>query len=178
MLRFLLCLLCSALLLASSPRAEGQHPAMLTIDGAAPLPLAAQARRAHLLGTVDLYTLALYLDGPLRDDAQLISRHVPKALRIEVTVEDDWRHRVAIDWRDELVPRLEAAATAHLRGSFAPLRPGDVVLIEYAPDKGTTVRVNKAVAVSGANHDLMLAFLDRWLGQRPVSEEIRRTLLG
>jgi hypothetical protein len=26
------------------------------------------------------------------------------------------------------------------------------------------------------NHDLMLAFLDHWLGQRPVSEELRRAL--
>jgi hypothetical protein len=53
-----------------------------------------------------------------------------------------------------------------------------VVLIEYVPGKGTTVRVNKAVAVGGVNHDLMLAFLDHWLGQRPVSEEIKRTLLA
>lgn len=33
------------------------------------------------------------------------------------------------------------------------------MLIEYVPNKGTFVRVNRAVAVSGANHDLMLAFL-------------------
>ena len=50
--------------------------------------------------------------------------------------------------------------------------------VEYVPGKGTAVRVNKAVAVSGAHHDLMLAFLDHWLGQRPVSEELRHALLG
>jgi hypothetical protein len=32
--------------------------------------------------------------------------------------------------------------------------------------------------VTGASHDLILAFLDHWLGQRPVSEEIKRALLG
>jgi hypothetical protein len=32
--------------------------------------------------------------------------------------------------------------------------------------------------VSGAHHDLMLAFLDHWLGDRPVSEDIKRTLLA
>jgi hypothetical protein len=67
---------------------------------------------------------------------------------------------------------------AHLLGSFAPLRHGDVVQIAFVPAKGTTVRVNKAVAVSGAPHDLMLAFLDHWLGERPVSDEIKRTLLA
>jgi hypothetical protein len=72
---------------------------------------------------------------------------------------------------------LEPAATAHLRGTFAPLRNGDIVLVEYVPTKGTTVRINRGVAVSGAHHDLMLAFLDHWLGQQPVSEEIKRMLL-
>ena len=50
--------------------------------------------------------------------------------------------------------------------------------MEYVARRGTTVHVDKAVAVSGANLDLMLAFLEHWLGQRPVSEEIKRTLLG
>jgi len=40
------------------------------------------------------------------------------------------------------------------------------------------VRVNKGVVVSAAHHDLMLTFLDHWLGQRPVSEEIKKSLLG
>ena len=46
------------------------------------------------------------------------------------------------------------------------------------PARGTPVRVNNPVAGAGAHHDLMLAFLDHWLGDRPLSEEIRRTLLA
>jgi hypothetical protein len=133
--------------------------------------------RVHLLGLTDLYGLALYVGGSTSRE-NLLSPDVPKVLRIQVIYEEDPRNRIGLDWRGELVPRLESAATAHLRGSFAPLRGGDVVLIEYVPGKGTTVRVNKAVAVGGVNHDLMLAFLDHWLGQRPVSEEIKRTLLA
>jgi hypothetical protein len=106
------------------------------------------------------------------------SASVAKALRVEVTYTDDLRRRVPFDWRGELVPTLEPVATAHLRGTFAPLQRGDVVLIEYTPARGSTVRINRAVAASEAHHDLMLAFLDHWLGQRPVSEEIKRTLLA
>jgi hypothetical protein len=58
------------------------------------------------------------------------------------------------------------------------LRHGDVVLIEYAPRKGTSVHVNRSILVLGEAHELMLAFLDHWLGQRPVSEDLKRTLLG
>ena len=99
-------------------------------------------------------------------------------LRIDVTYREDVLRPMALDWRRELVPPLEAAGVAHLRGVFAPLQYGDSVQIEYVPAKGTTVRVNKGVAGSVAQHDLMLAFLDHWLGDRPVSEEIKRTLLA
>jgi hypothetical protein len=85
---------------------------------------------------------------------------------------------VALDWRGELIPPLEPQAVKHLRGAFGPLRHGDVVQIEYVPGRGTTVRVNRGVTASGAHHDLMLAFLDHWLGDRPVSADMKRALLG
>lgn len=174
--------LVSALVIASSlvapARAQSvEHPQSITPDGGPSIPRAGEAMRVHLLGLIDLYGLALYVPGS-KNRANLLSEDVPKVLRIQVIYEEDPRSRIGIDWRGELVPKLESAATAHLRGTFAPLRSGDIVLIEYVPGKGTTVRVNKAVAVGGVNHDLMLAFLDHWLGQRPVSEEIKRTLLG
>ena len=140
--------------------------------------LAAQATRWDLLGAVELYTIALYTDQGAVSRDILASPDVAKALRIQVSYEEDLRRRLALDWRRELLPRLESAATAHIQGSFAPIQHGDVVIVEYVPGRGTTVRVNRGVAVSGANHDLMLAFLDHWIGQRPLSEEIKQSLLA
>jgi hypothetical protein len=171
-----------ALVIATSLAAHtlaqsAEHPQSMAPEGGASIPRAGEATRVHLLGLVDLYGLALYVAGSATRE-HLLSPDVPKVLRIQVIYEEDPRSRIGIDWRGELVPKLESAAAAHLRGTFAPLRRGDVVLIEYVPGNGTTVRVNKAVAVGGVNHDLMLAFLDHWLGQRPVSEEIKRSLLA
>jgi hypothetical protein len=169
----LVAMLCASL----SPHArELGPPEQVVLEGRG-LRLAGQARRAHLLGTVDVYTVAIYLDG-VSDRERLASEDVAKALRIDVTYTEDLRRPIALDWRRELIPRLESQAVAHLRGSFGALRHGDAVQIEYVPAKGTAVRVNKAVAVAGAHHELMLAFLDHWLGDRPVSEEIKRTLLA
>ena len=165
--------------IAASAHAQSIHPPSVTAEGAAPIPKAAEAARSGLLGVIDLYRLAVYVGSPVADRAQLLSSNVPKALRIVITYEDDlFRPRFPIDWRRELIPVLEPAAVAHLQGTFAPLQHGDVVLVEYVPAKGTTVRVNKAVAVTGGSHELMLAFLDHWLGQRPVSEEVKRALMG
>jgi hypothetical protein len=157
-----------------------QQPAAVTPEGGERLPRAAEAARTHLLGLVDIYTLAIYADASPSDPAQLASSGAAKALRIDIRYEETagLRRRVPADWWRELVPALEPSATTHLRRAFAALRRGDVVLVEYVPAKGTTVRVNRTVAVEDANHDLMVAFLDHWLGQQPVSEAMKRALLG
>lgn len=154
------------------------NPPALALDGSTALQLVAQARRGHLLGTVDFYTIGIYADGPTPDRVGLSSPKASKAIRIQVTYEQDVRRRLTLDWRRELVPPLDPAAAALLRGTFAALERGDVVRIEYVPAKGTAVRVNRLLAVSEGHHELMLAFLDHWIGQRPVSEEIKRTLLA
>jgi Chalcone isomerase-like len=175
--RLLVCVVFLFCLMAS-PQAQIKSPANLNVDGRSPLSLAAHTSRLDLLGAVELYTVALYTDGARPDRRQLMSPDMAKALRIQVVYDEDPRRRTAIDWRRELVPRLEGPATAHIQGSFAPIQHGDVIVIEYVPSRGTTVRVNKGIAVSEANHDLMLAFLDHWLGQRPLSEEIKQALLA
>jgi len=167
------------LFIVPSLRAEGGQPlATLSVEGRSPLTLASQATRQDLFGAVDLYTVALYTDGGMVSRESLASADAAKALRIEVNYNEDFRRKIALDWRRELIPRLEPAAAAHIQGSFAPIQHGDTIVVEYVPARGTTVRVNKGVAVSGANHDLMLAFLDLWMGQRPLSEEIKQALLG
>jgi hypothetical protein len=156
---------------------EMRPPDHVALDGGRTVPLAAHARRTHLLGAQETYTLAVYVEGSI-DGARLAAADAAKALRIDVTYVDDLRRPEPFDWRRELVPPLEPPAVAHLRGAFAALRHGDVVVIAYVPGRGTVIRVNSVVVVSAAHHDLMLAFLDHWLGQRPVSEEMKRTLLA
>jgi hypothetical protein len=167
------------LLMTSLAQAQSANlPTTFAPEGAPALPLAGQATRAHLLGTVDLYDVAVYAEAPLRERSRLVSPQTGKAILIAITYENTLRRQVTIDWRRELIPPLDGRAITQLRGTFGALQEGDVVVIEYAPGRGTSIRVNKGVAVSGIDHDLMLAFLDHWLGQRPVSEEMKRALLG
>ena len=176
------------LALAATPlAAQTPPPRDIAIEGAGPIPLAGYAVRTYLLGTVEVYGVAVYAQG-LVDRERLASPEVAKAVRIDVRDAEETgrqppfdsviRRRLPFDWRAELIPPLDSGQFAHLRGVFAPLLSGDVVLVEYAPGRGTTVRVNRGVAVNAAHHDFMLAFLDHWLGPRPVSEEIKDKLLG
>ena len=173
-------MLCSLALTIGAQAQTVEPPATIaSAGGGAPLQRAAHASRVYLLGQAEMYTLAIYVEAPPLDRVRLAGRDVTKTLRIQITYKEDLRGRYPVDWRRELLPPLEETAEAHLFGSFAPLRHGDVVLVEYAPGRGTSVRINnRSVAASSASHDLMLAFLDHWIGQRPVSEELKRALLG
>jgi hypothetical protein len=155
---------------------HGQSPAEVRA-GYTRLNLVAEGARTDQLGDESLYTVAVYAEsGPL-DVARLTSAEVAKAMRIEITSDDDPFNPLTRPWRRELVPRLDLAAATHLRAITQPAREGDVLLVEYEPGKGTTIRGNRLTVVSRAPHGLMVAFLDHWLGQRPVSEELKRTLL-
>lgn len=162
---------------ARASRAQSGPPETISHAGSSALILVGHALRSDLAGIEDLYSVALYAPAPFDREA-LVSPDAAKALRIEIAYERDWHRPAVIGWHRELVPRLGPAAVGHLQRAFASLTRGDVVSIEYAPRAGTTVRVNAIMPVFGARHDLMLAFLDHWLGQRPVSEELKRALLG
>jgi len=180
-IRFLAAALFASVVVPGPVPAPAQPPE-LRLDGFPVLTRTAEARRVALLGQVDLYSIAIYADGSIRDIAQLATDDRAKAVRIQVKYDSQYdpgmRPRIALDWGHELVPSMSAAAFVTLRGAFAPLRGGDVVLVAYAPRKGTTVRINQSVVVVGsADHDLMLSFLDHWLGQTVLSEDVKDTLL-
>ena len=155
---------------------HGQSPAEVRV-GYTPLALVAEGSRTDQLGGEALYTVAVYTDAKPIDVAKLAKADAAKALRIEVVGDDDPFNPLTRAWRRELVPRLDRAAAAQLLAITASVRKGDVLLVEYEPGKGTTIRGNTNTIASRAPHDLMVAFLDQWLGQRPVSEDLKRTLL-
>ena len=109
---------------------HGQVPTTLSVELRSPLTLASQATRRDLLGAVELYTIALYTPEGTVSREILASPDVPKALRIQVSYEETLRRKLALDWRRELVPRLDPAPTAHIQNSFAPIQHGDTIIVE------------------------------------------------
>jgi hypothetical protein len=155
---------------------HGQSPAEVRV-GYARLALAAQASRTDQLGGEALYVVAVYAEAPRLDLGRLASADVAKAVRVEIASDDDPFSPLTRPWRRELTPDLNPGAATQLRVLTASVRKGDVLLVEFEPGKGTTIRSGRQTIVTRAPHDLMIAFLDHWLGQRPVSEELKRALL-
>jgi hypothetical protein len=131
MIRFVLCPLLIAASVSASGGGEREFPpGEIMVEGAGRLPAAAHVRRTHLLGAIEIYSITVYVDGSVLDMARIASPDVAKVLRVEVSFEGDPGRPLPFDWRRELVPAVEAAATAHLRGIFAPVRQGVSCTIE------------------------------------------------
>ncbi len=68
---------------------------------------------------------------------------------------------------------------AELLSLFSGGRQGDVILIDYQPDAGTTVTLNgapKGKPIPG--EDFYRALLRIWLGDKPVDDDLKKAMLG
>jgi hypothetical protein len=161
-------------ILECSVFAAGALPPTLMIRGHH-LVLNGEAVRSELLGIVELYRIGLYLStrgaarAGVRDDA-------PKALRLEILLDTNGA-RIPSEWRRELEPILTQQQQQSLRAAYSRLQAGDTLTISYTPRDGTHVVVNAHTVLESKGRDLIDAFLDQWLGQHPVSEEIKSALL-
>ena len=140
------------------------------------LPLKSQATRSKLFGTVELYRVALYAPHNIQSVADLRGVKVPKGLHVAVLYGGSLPDQIPSDWRKELQPALTDEQWKQLQSAYAKLRPKDEIRIWYAPGQGTTVSVSGKPVLSVPGQGLMGAFLDIWLGQTPVSEEIKKQL--
>ena len=151
------------------------QPEMLDVGGRS-LPLKSQATRSEMFGLVDLYQVALYAPANISSVEGLRPKDVPKALRVEVQYNGSLPDEVPSGWRSELDPALNKEQSAKLRSAYAKLEPKDEILITYVPERGTTLRVSGNEVLTNAGYEVMAAFLDIWLGQTPVSEDVKDAL--
>ncbi|MBV8603061.1 MAG: chalcone isomerase family protein [Pelomonas sp.] len=137
------------------------------------------------------YSAALYMTKVGRTPDEIYAVPGPKRLELRITLSiksiDAAEFEKAIDKGvgrncseaekaalGDRVQRLNA--NLHLVGS---VKKGDVVLIEYLPERGTTLTVNgKVYGQPVPGGDLYTAFLKVFLGEKVSDERLRAGLLG
>ena len=167
---------CALVLVCASVSAAAQAlPAQLTVRGQS-LVLNGQAVRSELFGMIELYRIGLYLPERTSEAAQIKSDS-PKTLLLHV-LHDTRSQYLPENWRDELRAVLKPNELRKLRAAYVTAQSGDFITISYVPGEGSRLTVNDDVVLESQGRELMYAFLQQWLGQRPVSEEIKSALLG
>ncbi|HEY0837322.1 MAG TPA: chalcone isomerase family protein [Azospirillum sp.] len=156
--------------------ADAQQSAALQGGGAGKLGLAGCAARRILL--FDVYRLRLYLPRQSVHETAAFDRRLSKVVELEVTYPGNIPGDMPSAWRSRFQESLPPALIADLGGIYRDLRGGDVLSIEYRPERGSLVRLNGAVQIADHGPALIEALLDIWMGPRALNPEIRRQLLS
>ena len=144
-----------------------------------------QGRQLRLVGCasremlwMNLYALSLYLPRPMDDASAILGESMPKLLRLDVTYDGRVPNGLPEDWASRLREEVSREFLRTLRGLYNDLRGGDTVRIAYVPGEGTTLSVNGRTVVSRPGGALMDSMLELWIGQDPVSGDVKRLLLS
>lgn len=143
--------------------------------GSTQLQLAGCSAREKLW--MDLYVVSLYLPRDMAGVARMTDDGVPKLVRLDVTHDGKVPNGLPSEWRQRLQRHVSQEFMQTLESHYNNLRGGDTVRVSYTPGGGTTLSVNGNTVATRPGGDLMDAMLKLWVGQDPVSQDIKRDLL-
>lgn len=126
----------------------------------------------------DAYAIGLYLAGSPVEPDRIRRPDQAKLIRIEVLFDGDIPEDLPSEWRTHLDEILRRDVLKTFRDLYRELKTGDRVTLAYTPAHGTSVRLNDESEIKSAGHEVMDAFLELWLGPKPVSKNLRRLLLS
>lgn len=135
-----------------------------------------------------VYGAALYVEKHAASTADVFAADAPRAVRLGLL-----RHVKGADFIEALESGLDANLTAEgkqaitnelnqlkdLMRAIGDVKEGDMVDFEYAPESGTTLRLNgKPVGPSIAGKALYDAVLAIWIGDRPIDDRLKNAMMG
>lgn len=167
------------------PSLEGQRFEASTVLGDRTLRLNGLGLRG--VAWVKAFVAGLYVAAPSKDAGQLLAMQGPKRLRLKIMLNAPSHEltksltgRIEDHEPPEVLAKLSERLSklAGLIDSVGDLQSGDVLDLDFIPDKGVHLRVNdKAVGSAVAGDDLYRAVLKIFVGEHPVDRRMREGLL-
>jgi hypothetical protein len=126
---------------------------------------------------VEIYVISLYLPTPATDAATILAPGTTKLVQLDIVYEGSMPDSLPDEWRTRIEDAVSIEMLRTLQGFYERIRSGDVATIGYTPDNGTTLRINGEAVVSQPGNDLIDTMLRIWLGDSPISDNLKRLLL-
>ena len=132
-----------------------------------------------------IYIGALYL--PVRDQSanSIIDDAGPNRVLMHFLYDEVSKKKLTGGWidgfkanHDDRVLGPLATRIRQFTELFTDARKGDRVWIDYLPEKGTRVTVNGEIQGIIPGADFNQALLRIWLGKEPVTDDLKRAMLG
>ena len=158
-------------------------PASITTDTGAALTLNGAGIRSKFV--FDIYIAQLYLEKAAADAKEVISAEGHKRMAMHFLYDKVEKEKLTDGWNEGFTgnnspEQLKALQERidQFNAMFTDAKKGEVILLDYIPGSGTKVTlagVEKGVIPGKDFNDAMLAI---WLGDKPVSKDLKAKLLG
>lgn len=135
----------------------------------------------------DIYVAALYLPSRHKTADEIFADQGPKRMELHVVYETG-SERLVTGFRKGIERNSTPAQLAALQArmdafekAFAGVNTvakGDVVAFDWAPGQGTRIVFNGKHLAAIPGEDFYRALLSIWIGDNPVTDALKRELLG
>ncbi len=156
--------------------------AELTVNGPALTLNGAGMRKKFFMS---VYIGALYLPSKAATAQEVLSQPGPKRMLLHFVYDELSAPKLVDAWNEGFAANTSDAELAPLRARigqfnalFTTTRKGDVITLDYLPGEGTRVSHNGQAKGTIPGEDFNRALLKIWLGDKPVTEDLKKALLG
>lgn len=135
-----------------------------------------------------MYVIGLYLADKQHGAEAILADAKPKRIALHVVVGEAGAERFLNGFRKGIEKNHSEAqlATLHERlvafeqmfGAIKTVKRGDVIAFDWLPAAGTRVSLNGAELGRIAGDDFYRALLSIWIGGKPVTDDLKKALLG
>lgn len=135
-----------------------------------------------------MYVIGLYLADKQHSAAAVLADAKAKRIELHVVVGDAGTERFVNGFHKGIEKNRSEAEMAALRerlaafeqmfGAVKTVKRGDVIAFDFVPVEGMRVTLNGAELGRIAGADFYHALLSVWVGEKPVTGDLKKALLG
>jgi len=132
-----------------------------------------------------IYVGALYLPAKQNSANQILKTSQANRVVMHFLHDEVEKEKLVNAWIEGFEENIEETAFKALKdrldkfnAMFSDVYKGDVVLLDYIPGQGTRVTIKGAQKGIIKGEDFNQALLSVWLGEEPVTDELKDAMLG
>ena len=134
---------------------------------------------------ISVYIGALYLPQKQDSVTAIIQSNEPRRVMMYCLYSEISKEKLVDAWNEGFRENSSEQILNPLRQRlsefnklFPALHKGDVVYLDYIPNKGTLLSFNDKVLGEIPGEDFNVALLKVWLGENPVDSDLKAAMLG
>ncbi|VAW75136.1 hypothetical protein MNBD_GAMMA15-1929 [hydrothermal vent metagenome] len=134
---------------------------------------------------IKIYVGVLCVEQSGQDTSALLAAPGAKRMQMNILYKKLEAGKITDGWKDGFSANLDDAEFSRLKprldkfnALFPTLHEGDVVNMDYVPERGTELIINDKSLGTIEGGDFFQALLQVWIGKHPADKTLKKGLLG